>query len=125
MELFGLILLGLATGIISGMGIGGGTLLIPGLTLLFGVGQQQAQMSNLLIFLPTALLALIIHIRKKRVQYVYLLWMGIPGLFGAAAGALLFHNLRGDVLRRGYAVLLLGIGIYELLRKSPESSKAQ
>ena len=43
-----------AAGVISGMGMGGGTLLIPALTLLMGIPQRQAQGVNMLSFLPAA-----------------------------------------------------------------------
>ena len=54
---------GLAAGVLAGMGMGGGTLLIPLLTLALGVGQQEAQGVNMLAFLPGAILALWVHKR--------------------------------------------------------------
>lgn len=59
-----LFVIGAAAGVISGMGMGGGTLLIPVLTLLMGIPQRQAQGVNMLSFLPAAAAALYIH--KKR-----------------------------------------------------------
>ena len=47
-----LFVIGAAAGVISGMGMGGGTLLIPALTLLMGIPQRQAQGVNMLSFLP-------------------------------------------------------------------------
>lgn len=57
--------IGAAAGVISGMGMGGGTLLIPALTLLMGIPQRQAQGVNMLSFLPAAAAALYIHKRGK------------------------------------------------------------
>ena len=48
-------------GIIGGMGMGGGTLLIPLLTLAAGVEQHLAQAINLMSFVPMSIVALIIH----------------------------------------------------------------
>ena len=48
-----LFLIGFAGGVLGGMGMGGGTALIPLLTLC-GVGQAEAQAVNLLAFAPTA-----------------------------------------------------------------------
>lgn len=59
-----LFVIGAVAGVISGMGMGGGTLLIPALTLLMGIPQRQAQGVNMLSFLPAAAVALYIH--KKR-----------------------------------------------------------
>ena len=60
---------GLAAGVLAGMGMGGGTLLIPLLTLALGVGQQEAQGVNMLAFLPGAILALWVHKRAGRVSF--------------------------------------------------------
>ena len=49
---------GAATGILSGFGVGGGTLLLVYLTAVAGVEQHQAQGINLLYFLPAAAMAL-------------------------------------------------------------------
>ena len=49
-----LILIGLISGIISGMGIGGGTILIPALTIILSMEQNTAQAINLIYFIPTA-----------------------------------------------------------------------
>ena len=54
-------LIGFLSGIISGMGIGGGTILIPALLFLTDITQQQAQGINLIYFIPTALTALMTH----------------------------------------------------------------
>ena len=56
MREIGFIIAGIASGVIAGMGMGGGTLLIPALTLLLGVAQRGAQGVNMLSFLPAAVL---------------------------------------------------------------------
>ena len=58
------LLAGLATGILSAFGIGGGTLLLLWMTLFAGVEQHTAQGINLLYFLPTAAIALPAHIKN-------------------------------------------------------------
>lgn len=60
-----IIIIGFLSGIISGMGIGGGTLLIPSLVLLIGLSQIQAQGVNLITFIPVAIIAISTH--KKMV----------------------------------------------------------
>ena len=59
--MWGVAAIGFFSGIISGMGIGGGTILIPALLFLTEVNQQQAQGVNLIYFIPTAVVALITH----------------------------------------------------------------
>ena len=51
---------GFISGIISGMGIGGGVILIPLLAIFTSLGQHEAQGINLLYFLPSAACALFI-----------------------------------------------------------------
>ena len=56
---------GISSGIIAGMGMGGGTLLIPILTILLGVEQRISQGINLIVFVPMSIVALIIHCKRK------------------------------------------------------------
>jgi len=111
-----LFLIGLASGIISGMGIGGGTILIPALAIFVGVDQHIAQSVNLLFFIPTAIIALIVHIRNKRVD----LKMAIPiiffGVIGAFFGSRLAVSLPGASLKKWFGFFLLAMGIYEMFR---------
>ena len=61
-------LVGAATGVLSGFGVGGGTLLLVYLTAVAGVDQHLAQGINLLYFLPAGLLALPAHVRNGYVE---------------------------------------------------------
>ena len=69
MEYFLYILFGMLGGLIGGMGMGGGTILIPLLTLFLNVPQLQAQTINLISFIPMAIVSLIIHIKNKLVDF--------------------------------------------------------
>lgn len=118
-----LFLIGLASGIVSGMGIGGGTIMIPALVLYLNPTQQIAQSVNLLFFIPTAIVALVIHAKNKWID----LKMAIPiilfGIIGAFLGTQLALNLPGMVLRKWFGIFLLIMGIYELFfRKSKEKA---
>ncbi len=110
------IITGFASGIISGMGIGGGAILIPALVFFQGVSQQVAQGINLVYFLPTAVVSLVVHIRNKNVELKTAGIIGGSGVLGAAVGAWLAVQLGGDLLRRLFGVFLLGIGIYEIIK---------
>ena len=110
------ILTGFLSGIISGMGIGGGAILIPALTIFQGVSQQVAQGINLVYFLPTAAVSLFVHIKNKNVEIKTALIIGLCGLIGAVGGSLLAIKLDGDLLRRMFGVFLFFIGIYEVIK---------
>jgi len=109
-----LILVGFAAGILSGMGIGGGAILIPALVLIFGMSQQNAQHINLLYFIPTALLAVRVHKKNDNIQKKGLLLLILWGLLGALPGALLAVKLDANYLRKGFAAFLLCIAAYEI-----------
>lgn len=107
------LLAGLVAGVLSGMGMGGGTILIPILTLLKGVNQHTAQGINMLSFLPGAMLALWVHGRDGRLdkkESLPLLKCGIPG---AIVGALLATLLTADWLKRIFGIFLILLAILQ------------
>jgi uncharacterized membrane protein YfcA len=116
-----LFLIGLASGIISGMGIGGGTILIPALVLFVKPEQHIAQSVNLLFFIPTAIIALIIHIKNKRIDFKMALPIIIAGVGGAFLGSRLALSLPGPVLKKIFGVFLLAMGCYEMIRKGKKA----
>jgi len=108
------ILIGLISGIISGMGIGGGAVLIPALVLLNGTAQQIAQGINLVYFIPTAIASLIIHIKSKNIDIKTALNVGCFGLIGAVSWAFMTSFIGDEMLKRIFGIFLFGIGIYEV-----------
>ena len=107
-------MIGLFSGVISGMGIGGGAILIPALILLTDMTQQSAQGINLIYFLPTAVAALIIHCKNKAVEWKCALLIGLSGVIAALVGAWIAVGLKSDLLRRMFGFFLLLTGIYEI-----------
>ena len=63
-----LAVVGVMAGVLGGMGMGGGAILIPLLTVFFKVDQISAQAINLVAFIPMAIVSLIIHVKNKRVE---------------------------------------------------------
>ena len=61
------ILIGMISGIVSGTGMGGGTILIFLLTFMMGIEQHVSQATNLIFFIPTSIVAIIINIKNKNV----------------------------------------------------------
>jgi len=111
------VLIGLAAGLAAGLGVGGGAILIPLLTLFAGLDQQTAQGINLLYFLPTALIAVIIHRKNKKINKRLVLSVGLYGVAGAFGGAFLAMAVKPDALRTLFGYFLLAIGLYELFGK--------
>lgn len=105
------ILAGLISGILGGMGLGGGGTLILYLTIFAGVEQFRAQGINLMFFIPSALVAMLIYIKRGSIRLKPL----IPFILGGIPGALMgiyFSSLFGQGLLQkifGAALILMGI----------------
>ncbi len=108
------VLVGAVTGILSGMGIGGGTLLVLYLTAILDTAQTTAAGINLVYFLGCAPSSLILHIREHRIQWRVALWTAASGALTALAASLLAPDPAPDWLRRIFGVLLLFIGFREV-----------
>lgn len=117
------ILIGFLSGIVSGMGIGGGAILIPALVLFVNPGQHIAQSVNLLYFIPTAIVALIIHIKNRHVNFRVGLPIMLFGLAGAAIGSMLALRMEGELLRKIFGGFLIVMGIYEIFGKAKKVQK--
>lgn len=117
------LLAGTAAGVLSGMGLGGGSLLLLYLTAFAGVDQHLAQGINLLYFLPTAASALPAHWKNGYVVRSALLPAIGAGLAAAAPAAWIATALDAALLRKCFNLFLLYVGLRELLRKSPEEKK--
>ena len=94
-----LIIIGLFAGIISGMGIGGGVLLIPFLVLFNDVSQISAQGVNLVVFIPVAIIALLTHKKEGNLDGKYNKKIIVGGVAGAVLGAILANIINENNLR--------------------------
>ncbi len=107
MSFYLLFLCGVAGGLIGGMGMGGGTLLIPLLTLFLGVPQGAAQGVNLLSFLPMSFVALSVHAKNGLLQREGLWQFIVPALLFSALGGLCALVLPAKILRKGFGLFLI------------------
>lgn len=109
-------LAGLLSGVLAGMGMGGGTLLIPVLTLLLAVEQHAAQGVNMFAFLPAALLALWVHRKAGRLALKKCLPIMLAGVAGAALGAWGAALIQAGWLKKLFGAFLLCLGVYQWRR---------
>lgn len=110
-------LFGFVFGVVGGMGLGGGIVLIPALTLLMAVEQHAAQGMTLFAYLPMAAFALAGHIRKKTVHFKPVLYITAFGLLGAAAGFLLARLFDTETLRRVFGGFLIIAALLRVWRQ--------
>lgn len=108
---------GAAAGVLSGLGVGGGTLLLVYMTTWAGVAQQAAQGVNLLFFLPAAAMSLPAHVQNRYVHWQTLLPAALAGMAATALAAWAATGLDTQLLHRLFGLFLLGAGVYELLVK--------
>ncbi len=110
-QLIGLLLVGLAAGLLSGMfGVGGGIIIVPAMVLLFGMTQQSAIATSLIaLLLPVGLLGVMEYYRSGKISGENI-WIGLivaAGLFaGAYFGAKIATQLSSDTLRKFFAVFM-------------------
>lgn len=112
-----LFFIGLLSGIISGMGIGGGTILIPGLIIFSNLNQHQAQGINLAVFIPIATVALITHYRKNNIDIKTAMPILVTGIIGAFIGSSMAMKMTPSFLRKIFSAFLFIMGTYEILGK--------
>ena len=117
------ILAGFGSAVLASMGMGGGSILILYLTLIAGVPQREAQGVNLLFFLPIGAAALWLHWRQGRVDKTAVRQFLPTGLLGALLGTGLAMLADESLLRRGFAVFLLLIGLRQLFPGKPKKKK--
>ena len=106
-------LTGVISGIISGMGMGGGTILITILVCFLSVDQKVAQAVNLVFFIPTSIVATIVNIKNKQIDWKLAVPIAIIGALGAFLGAFIATKIDVVILRKMFAMFLFAIAIFE------------
>ena len=112
---FWLVLIGFFGGILGGMGMGGGTLLIPLLTIGLKISQQNAQAINLIAFLPMSIFALIVHCKNKLVKFKFALPVILAGIISSVGGALLATKIDSSNLKVWFGIFLIIVGMLQIV----------
>ena len=123
MEFLWYALAGVSGGLLGGMGMGGGTLLIPILSLFFNLGQHTVQAVNLISFIPMAVIALIIHVKNGLVDFKGVLPIIITGVIFCIIGCFVARNINGSVLRRIFGGFLILLSVIQVVTYFKDSKK--
>lgn len=110
-----LILVGIISGIITGLGMGGGSLLILILGSYFSISQHVAQATNLVYYIPASIIAILIHIKNKNVEKEVGKKLFVVTIIGSALGAYLTTFIDSSGLKKYFGFFLFVIGIYEFI----------
>ncbi len=123
--MIGLIIVGVAAGVIAGLlGVGGGVLFVPGLVLFAGLDQHHAEATSLLAIVPVALIGTYRQDRYGNVRRADARLLGLLSLAGAGGGVALANALSGTLLRDAFAALMVIVAaqlVHRTLRGEPQA----
>lgn len=111
------LLIGTVLGFLSGLGVGGGSLLLLWLTLKLGLPPETARSINLLFFLPAAAIAVCFRWKQGVLPVKKVLPAMITGTLSAAVFTVIGQRLDTHLLKKGFGLLLLATGVREILYK--------
>lgn len=106
--------IGMFSGIMTANGLGGGTILILLLSLILNVEQHTAQATNLIFYIPTAIISSIISFKNKLLNIKTCILIITSGIIGSILGATISVNLKVEKLKNVFGFFLLFISIYEM-----------
>ncbi len=109
-------LFGLMSGIFGGLGMGGGTLLIPLLTIFLSLDQKLSQGINLVSFLVMAIFSLLIHYKNGFIETKGIIYIILSGVIFSVLGALLAGFLPSKILRTAFGVFLCLLSLLEVVK---------
>ena len=107
-------ILGIIAGIFTGLGLGGGSILILFLTLFLETDQHIAQSTNLIFFIAAAIVSIFMNIKNKTINLKNSKTIVFTGVIFALLGATISKNLNMVILKKLFAIFLLLIAIYEI-----------
>ena len=108
------IIIGILSGTVAALGMGGGTVLILLLGMFSNMNQHLIQGTNLIFFIPTSITAIYINIRNKNINYKKSIFIIFAGMLGAYSGCRLSFKFESDLLKRYFGIFLLVIAILEI-----------
>lgn len=100
--------------VLSGLGVGGGSLLVIYLSVFTDTPQLTAQGINLLFFLFSAGSSILIHIQKRQIFPMVILVLAATGIVGSLGGFALAARMEEGFLRKFFGVMLVICGIFSL-----------
>lgn len=109
--------MGAAMGVLSGIGVGGGKLLVPALVFFFAVEQRRAQGVALMAFLPIACVAGCVHRQEGVVDWGAAAWLVCGSVVGAVLGAWGAAYVTSKMLQRLYGAFLAVVAVYEMFSR--------
>lgn len=128
MRILLLLLASAFSGIFAGMGMGGGTFLIPILSLFFDVEQVICQSTNVVCFIVLASICFVLYIKNKLIDFKALICVSVPASVLAFFSSFFALKISSDVLGICFAIFIIFVGIFYFIKtlvqmKNKKSSK--
>ena len=112
-----MIAVGMVAGLINGLfGAGGGTIIVPALTLLFGITQHKAHATAISVILPFAIVSSLVYFHSGVADLDTTLWITLGGMVGSFFGSRSLTRFSSDYLRKIFGVFMILAAIRMVLR---------
>ncbi len=108
------------SGIFASLGVGGGFILILFLTFTLGMEQKEAQLLNLLFFIPIAIASVVVHLKNKLIDLNSASQCIVGGIVGVMVAIFISSFISNELLSKIFGVFLLIFGIKTLFTKKQE-----
>ena len=109
------ILIGLISGIAGGMGMGGGTILIPLLSIFLNIAQKEAQLLNVFSFIIMAVFVVFLHIKNKLINVFPAVVFSILGAVFAIFSSLLVKDIPNNFLKVCFGMFLIVLALIQTI----------
>lgn len=110
------VICGLACGILSAYGIGGGSLLVVALGLFFNTPAETARIINLIYFIATVPVAVFLHCKAGYIRFKDISPAILAGSLGALLGSVLSARISGELFTKIFGIFICLVGIYEIIK---------
>ncbi len=116
LEVLLLLLVSCFSGVFAGMGMGGGTFLIPLLSIFFGVEQIICQSTNVLVFVVLAIICFAIYAKNKMIDYLALICVSVPATIIAVLASIFAIKTSSAVLKICFACFIILVGVFYFVK---------
>ena len=120
------IIIGMLSGTVAALGMGGGTVLILLFSIFTEYDQHLIQGTNLIFFIPTSIVAIYMNVKNKIIDFKISKMIVFSGVIGAIVGSYLSFKFESDLLRKIFGIFLLFIAcleIYSLIKQYKQDKK--
>lgn len=116
MQVLFLLIISALSGIFAGMGMGGGTFLIPLLSIFFKVPQVICQSTNVVCFVVVAILCFAIYIKNKLIDFKVLVCVAVPATIISFFSSFFALKIKSNILSICFAIFIILVGVFCFVR---------